>query len=371
MPARAGVLLGLQMFAGCPVPDGGLGPAGVVGQQAADAVQLLRRQIRGRGRVEPGLKSRPHRFAQLVVARQVPHGDHGAAAAAGVAVGGVQQAGVADHQVAGPHRYVHLVRMALVRGRGGRILVPHRVVMPGADGVVDVAAQPMGARQQPQAAILRPGIHQVPHQEQLMGCRVGGCRLIPERPVLVPVERTRVRLLGDHVTAPVARPDKAEPMQRLPGLRQGDQLREHRILVLHGEDAPLPSRALLLLVGVGVEHAVGDRPQPSQQVRGQQPRHHAEPLVKQLAPLRRQPYLCVNPALGRSPHRSSPAVGPSVRRPGATQVCSHSDATERALQTAAVCLSQSLRVMSRSWSALSAVSRRILAISPRPMVSPA
>ena len=137
-----------------------------------------------------------------------------------------------------------------------------------------------------------------------MGYRIGGCRLIPERPVLVPVERTRVRLLGDHVTTPVARPGKAEPMQRLPRLRQGDQLREHRILVLHGENAPLPSRALLLLVGIGVEHAVGDHPQPRQQIPRQQPRHHAEPSVNQLAPLRRQRYLYVNPALGRSSHRS-------------------------------------------------------------------
>ena len=181
----------------------------------------------------------------------------------------VQHARVADDQVARADRDVHLVGILLQR----RMALPggvERVAVGGRQGVQPMPPA-MGAGDHPQAAVVAVGVDQVVHQKYLHRLVGIAGRIVPQDPVLVPVQRRRhPRRFADDEAAVEPGSRIAHAGQHRARRRQHDQ-RQHLLMPLDLDHRAGEGVALLLLCGEAVGGGVGKCAHPLDQVA----RHHA------------------------------------------------------------------------------------------------
>ena len=239
--------------------------------------------------VEPALG----RLLQITEQRVEPDRDYRALPVGPVGVGGVQQARIANHHVAGVHRHVE---GAVVVAKARVVGIVDAVDVPGvrlAD-VVQRMAPPVAAGQHPQAAVERAGVLQVVHQEDHRRDGAVGARVLPHHAVLVPVQARAAGKLADDHRLPVRDVGQAHPFQLVQRSRVADDVGQFRPAAGVDQRAGRAGhrQALGILRRHGARRAT---PRNLQHRLSGHLRDHAEPVPLQLLqPFSRQPGLRTN-----------------------------------------------------------------------------
>ena len=169
------------------------------------------------------VRERAHRRWHARPVRHVPECEQRPLLAGAVAIGAVDEPRVTDQHVARAHRHSHLVRVRAI-GRVVRVLIGLERVRMRRSQMVERVVAKVRARDHLEAAVLRTGVGEVNHHEQLVRAHLVARQIVPAPPILVPEERRPARRLRDQEPARPARVGRAQPAEQHQDRRAGDDV---------------------------------------------------------------------------------------------------------------------------------------------------
>ena len=140
----------------------------------------------------------------------------------------MQHPRVRHEKLTHPYRHVHRLRMVAEHPLVGLLDLVTAAFVGRNQMFVQIHPPSVAPRNHPQAAVADTRVRQVPVEKDLLGPRRQAHRIVPTRPVLVPIERRRSGRLGDDLER-TAGAEVSQPQRRHDVLRVLDQEVHHLV----------------------------------------------------------------------------------------------------------------------------------------------